>query len=338
MKKNNISIADIILALSEAGLPTELHEQYANAIFAYLQNSNSNDDEDKTQPLSLSKIIERLVQDEPLEYILGQGKFHGLVYKLTKDTLIPRTETEQLVDMALDKIKSCLLEGKNVYIFEIGTGSGCISITLAHELADFTQQQHAVSPTDEIVDYENDTADDTQPIIFRYSIVATEPHKATREIALENLNMHAQNTPEAALEAKITIIDSDLLSNVALPTPLRSTDQIIFIANLPYISTDDYEDLDSSVKDYEPRHALVGGQHGHELYAKLFKQIDKYLRFAEFIDTTYEKFLHNNVSQFYEIDALHQELFANALSDVFGLRPEIVPDVHERNRFLRITI
>lgn len=77
----------------------------------------------------LTSIIERLKQYEPLQYILGKARFHGHSIAVTPATLIPRPETEQLVDMIIDENP-----GNDLEVLDIGTGSGCIAISLARAL------------------------------------------------------------------------------------------------------------------------------------------------------------------------------------------------------------
>lgn len=77
----------------------------------------------------LTSIIERLKQYEPLQYILGKARFHGHSFAVTPATLIPRPETEQLVDMIVDENP-----GSDLEVLDIGTGSGCIAISLARAL------------------------------------------------------------------------------------------------------------------------------------------------------------------------------------------------------------
>ena len=77
----------------------------------------------------LNEIISRLTQHEPLQYILGKARFHGHSFAVTPATLIPRPETEQLVDMIIDQNP-----GSDLRVLDIGTGSGCIAISLARAL------------------------------------------------------------------------------------------------------------------------------------------------------------------------------------------------------------
>ncbi|WP_106829480.1 peptide chain release factor N(5)-glutamine methyltransferase [Parabacteroides pacaensis] len=75
------------------------------------------------------QITQRLKQAEPIQYILGQTSFYGSTYLVNPDVLIPRPETEELVDLILKRHQE-----KNIKILDIGTGSGCIAITLAKHL------------------------------------------------------------------------------------------------------------------------------------------------------------------------------------------------------------
>jgi len=77
----------------------------------------------------LINIIERLKNHEPLQYILGKARFHGHSFAVTPAVLIPRPETEQLVDMIIDENT-----GSDLEVLDIGTGSGCIAISLARAL------------------------------------------------------------------------------------------------------------------------------------------------------------------------------------------------------------
>ena len=80
-------------------------------------------------PEKLNEICERLLRNEPLQYILGKARFHGHSFTVTPAVLIPRPETEQLVDMIVDQNQESDLQ-----VLDIGTGSGCIAISLARAL------------------------------------------------------------------------------------------------------------------------------------------------------------------------------------------------------------
>src|SRR5205085_11643232 len=78
----------------------------------------------------LREVVERRSRGEPLQYITGHQEFYGLDFEVTPDVLIPRPETELLVETALELLGE---EKKPQLVCDIGTGSGCIPIALLHE-------------------------------------------------------------------------------------------------------------------------------------------------------------------------------------------------------------
>ncbi|MCM1482713.1 MAG: peptide chain release factor N(5)-glutamine methyltransferase [Muribaculaceae bacterium] len=78
----------------------------------------------------VSETVSRLLDDEPIQYIFGHARFHGLTLNVNKSTLIPRPETEELVDMITDRYRS----QPDLCILDVCTGSGCIAIALARTL------------------------------------------------------------------------------------------------------------------------------------------------------------------------------------------------------------
>lgn len=88
--------------------------------------------EDQNKQVQL--IIERLASFEPIQHIIGETEFYGLSFKVNVDVLIPRPETEELVELIIkDQQKR-----KNLTLLDIGTGSGAIAISLKHKLSDVT--------------------------------------------------------------------------------------------------------------------------------------------------------------------------------------------------------
>jgi release factor glutamine methyltransferase len=83
----------------------------------------------KVEKLEFDKAISRLENFEPIQYILGDTEFFGLPFRVDNNVLIPRPETEELVDWIVDKTQN-----NEATIMDIGTGSGCISISLAKHL------------------------------------------------------------------------------------------------------------------------------------------------------------------------------------------------------------
>ena len=183
------------------------------------------------EDIQLEGILKEIEKGTPWEYICQRTEFYGNIFKVSKDTLIPRIETEQLVDIVKEKI----LETSPTLVIDIGTGTGCIILSLAKEFKG-------------------------SDIRF----LGTDISKKALEIAKKNMN----SLSSLSLISKNTSFQlSNLLENI--PT----NEKYCIVANLPYIPTNQYLELDKSVKDYEPQIALDGGENGLEIYEKLFKQI-----------------------------------------------------------------
>ena len=84
-----------------------------------------------TQLEDIDSITERLKKNEPIQHVLGETWFAGMKFKVNKNVLIPRPETEELVDWI---VKQCAIDNRQLSIIDIGTGSGCIGITLKKKL------------------------------------------------------------------------------------------------------------------------------------------------------------------------------------------------------------
>ena len=87
-----------------------------------------------TQLEAIDSITERLKTNEPVQYVLGEAWFGGMKFKVNKNVLIPRPETEELVDWVVKEIENLKLKIENLRILDVGTGSGCIPITLKKKL------------------------------------------------------------------------------------------------------------------------------------------------------------------------------------------------------------
>ena len=184
----------------------------------------------KTKSTELELILDRIRQQEPWEYIRGYAYFRGERYIVNRNTLIPRIETEQLVDIAISLIK----ENSYSKVFDIGTGTGCIIISLAKEIDNIGN---------------------------KISFVATDISTPALDIAKQNAsNLKVKNIN---FKSKNLINKSWLLNGS------------LIIANLPYIPSKMYQELEPSVKDYEPKIALEGGRDGLSYYKKLFSIIEK---------------------------------------------------------------
>lgn len=183
-------------------------------------------------------FFSRRARHEPIAYITGRKEFYGRDFKVTQDTLIPRPETEHLVELTLDRIRN---GGKDIPIFDIGTGSGNIIISIASELAS-SRSPIPDSP---------------------FTLHATDISAGAIAIAEENARAHG-------VDRMISFLQGDLLKPVA--DMCAAADEIIIAANLPYLSEDIYQAADDDVKKFEPRSALLSGRSGLDHYCRLLDQ------------------------------------------------------------------
>jgi release factor glutamine methyltransferase len=110
-------------------------------IFTHPETPLSND-----QVIDLEKQVSRLQEGEPLPYILGVWEFFGLEFEVTSDVLIPRPETELLVERALSWLRKAGERNEKLRVLDVGTGSGCISIALALNITGIILTATDISP------------------------------------------------------------------------------------------------------------------------------------------------------------------------------------------------
>jgi release factor glutamine methyltransferase len=171
------------------------------------------------------QLIARAAQAEPIPYIIGHAPFFDFDFDVAPGVLIPRPETEQLVEMAVDWAKTRSGE-TSLTALDVGTGSGCIAIALAHFLP--ALQVTAV------------------------------------DISAEALAIARQNGARLA-PGRIQFRQSDLLQGIDAPADL-------IVANLPYVTSSEWQALADGVKLHEPALALDGGADGLNLVRRLLQQ------------------------------------------------------------------
>ena len=133
------------------------------------------------QEAMLFNTIERLKKHEPIQYIQGYSDFCGLRFKVTPATLIPRPETSELVEwIAADH------HGKAANILDIGTGSGCIAVSLAHKLPQSKATAWEISPEALTIAAENSRSNGTEVTFELVDILSHEPTEAQFDIIVSN--------------------------------------------------------------------------------------------------------------------------------------------------------
>jgi release factor glutamine methyltransferase len=206
-------------------------------------------------PLSLTEaqvaifrdLVRRRAALEPVAYLIGHKEFYGIDFTVDRRALMPRPETELLVELALgfarrlttdDRQPTCTIDGQplvvggrsSVVIADIGTGSGAIAVALALHLPEARIEAIDISP--------------------------------------DALALAQQNVERHGLAGRVRLLQGDLLDPLAEPVDL-------IVGNPPYTIL---SEIDEGVRRYEPHQALDGGADGLELYRRLLKQAPIKLR------------------------------------------------------------
>ena len=247
--------------------------------------------------------------ERPQQYKKGWVEFYKLRFKVTPDVLIPRPETELLVDKVLEFIsylQTTLHELPPITVLDVGTGAGNIAISVAKN------------------------SNNVQ-------IIATDVSGKALKIAKQNAKLHGVSN-------KIIFIQSNLLYSFYYDTLVYHSkiNPNIIVANLPYIPSARIPYLDSSVKDSEPNVALDGGEDGFELCRKLFQQI-KQLSNPVSENVSLESNLQTGIVAWKpkliicEIDYTHEELASNEAYKYFPQAEiEVKKDLAHQQRILTI--
>ena len=190
-------------------------------------------------------FITRRLHGEPIQYITGEAEFYGLPFRVTPDVLIPRPETEHLVEKALEILGApSIPPGRRIHaqshrawvgmherrqstprILDIGTGSGAIAVSLAHHLP------HAL-------------------------ITATDLSESALSVARGNATRNC-------VSDRIRFLQGDLLA------PVAGEQFNIIASNPPYVAAADRDTLSVEVRDHEPALALFAGDDGLDIYRRL---------------------------------------------------------------------
>jgi release factor glutamine methyltransferase len=196
------------------------------------------------QPLRDSEVaqyralVKRRLNREPLQYITGRQEFWSFEFVVNPSVLVPRPETEILVEEALNLKKTNQLpegSGDQTRILDLGTGCGAIAISLAKEIEDAR-------------------------------FWATDISGEALAVARENAERHA-------VSGKITFYEGDLWQ--ALEQPAPAFDMII--SNPPYIASNAFDALPEEVRTYEPRIALDGHEKGMYFIERIIADAENYL-------------------------------------------------------------
>jgi len=213
----------------------------------------------KEQLDTLHDLVERAGQHEPITYLTGKTEFYSLELIITPDCMIPRPETELLVERAIEFLRSRTgkqpavslpalsepvlssverVEGSNPFVCDLCTGSGCIAVAVAKNF----QNAH---------------------------VFATDISAAALDIA-------AKNVEEYKLQDRITLLCGDLFDPLIPQLDVEKFDLIV--CNPPYTTAAEFESLDKNIKAYEPRVALYAGEDGLDVHRRIIEKADTFLK------------------------------------------------------------
>lgn len=214
------------------------------------------------QRQTFRELVRRRGEGVPVAYLVGHREFYSLRFSVTPAVLIPRPETEHLVTLALDHAKSlapanstrttsstaekpvpdnAVAEGppptptlRPLKIADVGTGSGAIAVALAKHL----------------------------PAVYPGGC-----HITAIDLSPDALDVARGNARDHGVDPQIEFVQGDLLDKLA-----AGSDFDMILSNPPYVSRAEYGDLDPTVRDHEPKMALLAGERGTEIIARLIDQ------------------------------------------------------------------
>ena len=176
---------------------------------------------DALQLLRWETVLSELKKEKPIQYILGETEFYGLRFLVNENTLIPRPETEELVEWIIADFKNSQLATHNPKLLDIGTGSGCIAISLAKNL-----QNSEVSAVD----------------------------VSEKALATAKINAEINGVEVNFIQANILLVSD--LSELETRNSKLETKFDIIVSNPPYVRNLEKEEIKPNVLKYEPHLAL----------------------------------------------------------------------------------
>lgn len=183
--------------------------------------------------VQVKALVSRRSLREPLQYILGTQEFCGLEFHVTPAVLIPRPETELLVQEALRVVAF----NQEAVLVDVGTGSGCVAVTLA-------------------------------TILGKARVVGVDRSPEALAVAKDNAERHG-------IVDRIEWVEGDLL--VSLRERDLAGKVEVIVSNPPYIAEMDWVGLQPEVREFEPRSALVSGPTGTEFHERLLRDSKEFL-------------------------------------------------------------
>ncbi len=168
----------------------------------------------------LENIVGRLMRKEPVQYVLGQADFFGRTFRVAPGVLIPRPETEELVQWILDEQPT----DPPLHLLDIGTGSGCIAVTLAKEMPQARVDAADISPQALKIAAENAGAHQARVAFHRMDIL----HDDIREDIFTGLDVIVSNPPYICRSEACEMDDNVLCHEPSLALFVPDEDPLLF--------------------------------------------------------------------------------------------------------------
>ena len=185
-----------------------------------------------------NNILDDLKSQKPIQYILGETEFYGLPFLVNENVLIPRPETEELVQLII--VESQMIKKETIRILDIGTGSGCIAVSLAKNLPN--AQVFAIDVSEE----------------------ALRVAKKNAETNQVNINFIQTN-----------ILETNNLAQLLTFNQQPTTAFDVIVSNPPYVRHLEKEEIKKNVLDYEPHLALFVEDNDALIFYRKIAQLSK---------------------------------------------------------------
>lgn len=192
------------------------------------------------------ELLRKRRQRMPRQYLIGETEFYGLPFAVDGRVMVPRPETEHLVEAALERLKGPEAPGEAL-AYDVGTGSGCVAVAIAHEAPGCR-------------------------------VIASDTSRAALEVARANAERNG-------VAERITFLEGSLfepyMRDGAGPADMGPADvglADVIVSNPPYVSRDEWDGLPEEVRLYEPREALDGGPDGLAVIRRIVAGCPEHLK------------------------------------------------------------
>ena len=196
---------------------------------------------EKTNLEKLRGLVKRCLEHEPVQYLTGITEFYSISLKVSPSCLIPRPETELLVERAIEFLRT---RTGTQYTCDLCTGSGCIAVAIAKNYPDV-------------------------------KIIATDICDKALSIAAENIAKYNLGEKIELLQGDLF---EPVIKQLDEKNSSVSGGFDLITCNPPYISKPEYDNLEPKVKNHEPKLALDGGEDGLDIYRRIAANIGSHLK------------------------------------------------------------